>query len=176
MAPRTPWFISTANMIPPVCRCRSPANLRYRKLPPRNRLAGGQTSSIPFPSSLFPLFFRRSLRFDSTWNLFLSVLYSLVLTQEKRTLSENCVSIFSIFFPERTDTEQTRIKSRARNLFRLFFQIFNFRRNGKYTRDRLRRLPSRFWKKFSKLEKYIKYELLRSDRSEFLNILRFFLH
>lgn len=142
-------------MIPPVCRCRSPANLRYRKLPPRNRLAGGQTFALlpRSPSFLllsFPLFSRSSIvtfRFNLEFIPF-------------RVTFENCISIFSIFFPNESRfrfkilfCEQTRIKSRARNLF-FKFLIFDAMElvNEKYTRDRLHRLLCRLKEIFESRE------------------------
>lgn len=101
-----PWFISTANMIPPPV-CRSAANLRYRKLPPRNRLAGGgrgktfalvRSPFLLFPSSLFS-FLRRSLRFDSFSESYIEIYffpcYSRFFYMQRK---KECDIVFRKFF------------------------------------------------------------------------------
>lgn len=121
---------------PPVCRCRSTANLRYRKLPPRNRLAGRKDFCAPrspfllFPSSLSLFsFLRRSLRFDTfiartTLKIIPFRVIPVFYARRKNTILSNIV------FPSENSSSDSRKISRAKNLFHAKFLIFVVTRDG----------------------------------------------
>ena len=116
-----PWFISTANMIPPPV-CRSAANLRYRKLPPRNRLAGGGRGKT-FALDLFS-FFSPPLSFLSSVDRYVSI------RSARATLKFIPFHVIRVFFTCNVESDIVFQKILlCKELLKIYLslsQIFNF--------------------------------------------------